>query len=207
MQKDENAATPANELTDEDKAIVADQEENHDEDEEGEAGDESAATVAPADVQDTLVTKEGLKKLKDDLLHLENVRRKEVAGRLKEAISYGDLSENSEYEDAKNEQAFVEGRIIELSQMIKYAKIIAEKSSGASTKTIKIGSTVTIQNITEKGDPEIYTIVGSTETDPRESKISNESPIGAAVIDKEKGDEVEVIAPAGIFKYKIVKVA
>jgi len=206
MQKDENAATPANELTDEDKAIVADQEESNEE-EENETGDDSATIVVAADAQDTLVTKEGLQKLKTDLAHLENVRRKEVAGRLKEAISYGDLSENSEYEDAKNEQAFIEGRIIELTEMIKYAKIITETTGKKSDKTVKVGSTVTIQNMTDKDEEETYTIVGSTETDPRKAKISNESPIGAAVIDKEKGDEVAIVAPAGTFKYKIIKVA
>jgi len=151
-----------------------------------------------------LVTREGLKKLKDELDELESVRRREVAGRLKEAISFGDLSENSEYEDAKNEQALVENRIAELKGMIKTAKIIVEKKS--SEKIVKVGSTVTVQNITDKDEIETYTIVGSTEADPASAKISNESPIGLAIMDREQGDEVMVTAPAGELKYKIVKV-
>ena len=155
--------------------------------------------------EQTLVTREGLKKLKDELDELENVKRREVAARLKEAISFGDLSENSEYEDAKNEQALVENRIAELKRMIKTAKIITEKKS--SGKVVKIGSTVTIQNLTDKDEPETYTIVGSTEADPTSAKISNESPIGMAIVDREQGDEVVVAAPAGELKYKIVKVS
>jgi transcription elongation factor GreA len=154
---------------------------------------------------ETLVTREGLKNLKDELDEMENVKRREVAQRLKEAISFGDLSENSEYEDAKNEQALVEGRIAELKGMIKTAKIINEKKSGSS-KIVRIGSTVTIQNLTEKDEPVTYTIVGSTEANPSEAKISNESPIGAAIVDKEQGTEVTVVAPAGEMQYKIIKV-
>ena len=173
------------------------------------ASDEEEETEGAAEDSDgsqqTLVTREGLKKLKDELDELENVKRKEVAQRLKEAISFGDLSENSEYEDAKNEQALTEGRISELKRMIKTAKIIAEKKS--SGKTVKIGSTVKIQNLTDKDEPETYTIVGSTEADPTKAKISNESPIGTAIVDREQGDEVIVKAPAGKLRYKILKVS
>jgi transcription elongation factor GreA len=115
------------------------------------------------------------------------------------------LSENSEYEDAKNEQALTEGRIAELKRLIKTAKIITEKKS--SGKIVKIGSTVTIQNLTEKDEVETYTIVGSTEADPIAAKISNESPIGAAIVDQDQGAEVIVETPAGTMKYKIVKVS
>jgi len=151
-----------------------------------------------------LVTKEGLKKLEDELDNCKNVRRKEVAGRLKEAISYGDLSENSEYEEAKNEQAFVEGRIVELEQMIANAKIIKDEKK--SKDSAQIGSTITVQNITDNDEPETYAIVGSTEADPVEHKISNESPIGAALLDKKAGDVVSVKVPAGVFEYKLLKI-
>lgn len=157
------------------------------------------------DDNQVLVTEEGLKKLKAELKEFEEVRRKEVAARLKEAIAYGDLSENSEYEEAKNEQAFVEGRIVELEAMIANAKIIKDDKKGKKDH-VQIGSTVTVQNITEKDDPETYTIVGSTEADPVEHKISNESPIGSALLGKEKGDIVKVKVPAGIFEYKVVKI-
>jgi transcription elongation factor GreA len=166
-----------------------------------------AKVTDEAILDETLVTKEGLKKLQNELEELKNVKRKEVAVRLKEAISYGDLSENSEYQEAKNEQAFIAGRILELEQMIKNAKIISDKKSDAKGKEIQIGSTVTIRNKTDGDDPISYTIVGSTEADPLEQKISNESPVGKAVLSKKKGDTVEVSTPAGIFKYEIIKVA
>ena len=153
-----------------------------------------------ADEKEVLVTKIGLTKLKNELKEYKEVRRKEVAARLKEAIAYGDLSENAEYEEAKNEQAFVEGRIVELEKMIKNAKIITDDKSGQ--ETVQIGTTVTVQNVTENDDPETYTIVGSTEADPIESKISNESPIGSAILGKTKNDIVKVKVPAGIFEYK-----
>ncbi|MAE68273.1 MAG: transcription elongation factor GreA [Candidatus Peribacteraceae bacterium] len=158
-------------------------------------------------LDETLVTKEGLKRLQDELEELKGVKRKEVADRLKEAISYGDLSENSEYQEAKTEQAFIEGRILELEQMIKNAKIISEKKADTKSKEIQVGTTATIRNKTDGDDPIAYTIVGSTEADPLEKKISNESPVGKAVLGKKKGDTVEVSTPAGSFKYEIIKVA
>lgn len=156
------------------------------------------------DQKAVLVTKAGLEKLLAELKEFQEVRRKEVASRLKEAIAYGDLSENSEYEEAKNEQAFVEGRIVELEQMINHAKIIADDKRGEDT--VQIGTTVTVQNITEDDEPETFTIVGSTEADPIDSKISNESPIGSAILGKAKGDVVKVKVPAGVFEYKILKI-
>jgi len=159
------------------------------------------------DTEEVLITKEGLKKLQDELSYLKTTKRAEVAERLKEAISYGDLSENAEYEEAKNEQAFVEGRILELEKQIKNARIITEHAAGAvKSKVIDIGSVVTVRNKTENEDPETYTIVGSMEADPIDHKISNESPIGRALLGRERGDTVEVTAPAGKFKYEIVKV-
>jgi transcription elongation factor GreA len=157
-----------------------------------------------------LITKEGLKKLKEELEFLKTTKRQEIADRLKEAISYGDLSENAEYEEAKNDQAFIEGRILELEKQIKNAKIIAEGAPGKTSKggkTIDIGSTVTVRNKTDDDEPETYTIVGSMEADPIDHKISNESPIGKALLGHEKGDTVDVDAPAGKFKYEIIKVA
>ncbi len=151
-----------------------------------------------------LVTKEGLEKLKSELKEFQGPKRKEIAERLKEAIAYGDLSENSEYEEAKNEQAFVEGRIVELEIMIANAQIISDEK--ATKGTVQIGTTVTVQNITENDDAETYTIVGSTEADPIEHKISNESPIGSALLGKEKDAIVKVKVPAGMFEYKILKV-
>lgn len=156
--------------------------------------------------EETLVTKEGLKKLKEELDHLKNVRRKEVAQRLKEAISYGDLSENSEYEEAKNEQAFVEGRIIELDRKIKNAKIITEKEG--KVKDVNIGSSVTIREVSGPDEDEVtYTIVGATEADPFDHKISNESPIGKALLSRVKGDSVKVPTPSGIVEFEIIKVS
>jgi len=146
-----------------------------------------------------LVTKEGFKKLQTELDQLKNVRRKEVAIRLKEAISYGDLSENSEYEEAKNEQAFIEGRILELEHKIKNAEII----KGQHTKSVQIGSEVGLRRLGAK-DKETYIIVGTTEADPFENKISNDSPIGESIMDKGKGDKVQVNTPSGIMKYEIV---
>lgn len=152
----------------------------------------------------TLVTKEGLDKLKEELEYLKGTKRREVAERIKEAISYGDLSENSEYEEAKNEQAFVEGRILELEDKVKYAKIITEQHK---TKTVQLGSTVHLKNLTKgKDELEIYTIVGSTETDVFNGKISNESPVGNALLDRGKGEKIKAVVPAGNVEYQIMKI-
>lgn len=162
-----------------------------------------AKVVNDENSQVTLVTKEGLKKLQDELKYLKDEKRREVASRIKEAISYGDLSENSEYEEAKNEQAFVEGRILELEEKIKNAEIISDKHQ---TKTVQIGSTVEVKNLSKDGEKEVYTIVGSTEADPFDGKISNESPVGGALLDKKKGDKVSVKIPVGKVEYEIVKI-
>lgn len=165
----------------------------------------SAKGAAPISSEEAvLLTQKGLDALKDELNTLKKEKRKEVAERLKEAISYGDLSENSEYEEAKNEQAFVEGRIVELEKMIKNAQIIDEKKAH-SGKRVQIGTTVKIKNLTKKEDPEQFTIVGSTETDPLKSRISNESPIGSALLGKKKGEKVSIDAPAGKFDFEILE--
>lgn len=163
-----------------------------------------AQDAAQNDDKVTLVTKEGFKKLEEELNYLKTVKRKEVAARIKEAISYGDLSENSEYEEAKNEQAFVEGRILELEDKIKHAKIIQEKHKGV--KTIQLGTKVVLKNLRKKdSEKEEYVIVGSTEADPLNHKISNESPVGRALLEKKKGDTIKVHVPAGIVEYEVVK--
>ncbi len=158
----------------------------------------STTMMMGGDQNATLLTEEGYKQLVDELNMLRDVRRKEVAARIKEAISYGDLSENSEYEEAKNEQAFVEGRILELEEKVKHAKII--KSNKAAV--IQLGATVTIVDQETKQES-VYKIVGSTEADPMAGKISNESPVGQELLEKKVGDTVEVVIPRGTVTYKI----
>lgn len=162
-------------------------------------------TQQTGDDKMTLLTKEGLEKLKEELNYLKEVKRKEVAERLKEAISYGDLSENAEYEESKNEQAFVEGRILELEEKIKYVKIIDDKAKKGLI--VQLGSKVVIQNLSSKSkSEEEFIIVGSTEADPINHKISNVSPVGKSLLDHRAGEVVKVMTPAGAMEYKIVKV-
>lgn len=149
----------------------------------------------------TFLTKEGFQKLQDELEHLRTVKRQEVADRLHEAMEGGELIENAEYEAAKNEQAFVEGRIQEVEMILATARVIEENDK---TDVIQVGATVTIH---EEGNPvETFTIVGVAEANPREGKISNESPIGKAILGHKAGETVQVDAPGGHFKVKIVKV-
>lgn len=162
------------------------------------------AQTLPEDKK-TLLTREGLKTLKEELDYLKETRRKEIAERIKEAISYGDLSENSEYEEAKNEQAFIEGRILELEDMIKNAQIIDDKHA-TSARIVQLGAKVTLRNLSEANKVEEYTLVGSTESDALAGKISNESPLGMALLEKTIGDLIEFIAPMGIRKYEIVSI-
>lgn len=153
--------------------------------------------------KEVLLTPDGLKKLEDELENLKSVKRREVAERIKIAIGYGDISENSEYEDAKNEQAFIEGRIITLEKMLRNARII--NNDEIDLETVNIGSTVIVEDL-EFGDTMEYTIVGTAESNPLQNKISNESPVGKAIIGKKKGTTVEVSVPAGIIQYKIVDI-
>ncbi|HHV63719.1 MAG TPA: transcription elongation factor GreA [Peptococcaceae bacterium] len=152
--------------------------------------------------KEVILTLDGLKKLEEELEILKTQRRKEVAERIKQAIEYGDISENSEYEDAKNEQAFIEGRIITLEKMLRNARVIDDNDQ---KDVVSIGSTVLLKDI-ENGDEEEYTIVGSAEADPAVNKISNESPVGKAVLGQEKGSTIEVNVPAGVIRYKILDI-
>lgn len=152
--------------------------------------------------KEVILTVEGLKKLEDELELLKTQKRREVAERIKQAIEFGDISENSEYEDAKNEQAFIEGRIITLEKMLRNARVIDENDG---TDTVGLGNTVLLKDM-DFGEQEEYTIVGSAEADPGTNKISNESPVGKAVLGQTKGAIVEVNVPAGMLRYQIVDI-
>ncbi|GGG87880.1 transcription elongation factor GreA [Paenibacillus radicis (ex Gao et al. 2016)] len=153
--------------------------------------------------KEIILTQDGLRKLEEELENLKSVKRREVAERIKIAIGYGDISENSEYEDAKNEQAFIEGRVITLEKMLRNARII--NNDDINTETVSIGATVTVEDL-EYGDTMEYAIVGSAESDPLQNKISNESPVGKAILGKKRGTVVDVSVPAGIIQYKIVDI-
>lgn len=150
-----------------------------------------------------ILTAEGLKKIEQKFDHLKSVRRREVAERIKQAIEFGDISENSEYEDAKNEQAFIEGEIITLEKMLRNSKLIDEDE--VETDVVSIGATVILKDL-EFGDELEYAIVGSAEADPAELKISNESPVGQAILGQKVGSVVEVNVPAGILKYEVLEI-
>jgi transcription elongation factor GreA len=151
-----------------------------------------------------MLTEEGLKKLEDKLEYLKSVRRIEVAERIKQAIDFGDISENSEYEDAKNEQAFIEGEVLNLEKMLRNSDIIREDQT-SNKGTVRMGNTVVIRDLEFNEDME-YTLVGSAEADPAENRISNESPVGEAIIGQEVGTTVEVRVPAGVLKYQVVEI-
>lgn len=153
--------------------------------------------------KEVILTYEGLKKLEEELEQLRGPKRMEIKERIKVALSFGDISENSEYDEAKNEQAYVEGRIVQLETMLKNARVIDEDD--VSTDKVTIGSKVRILDVEYKEEI-VYTIVGSTEADPSQFKISNESPVGSALMQKKKGSVVEVMVPDGILKFKILKI-
>ncbi|MFP3124745.1 transcription elongation factor GreA [Ectobacillus funiculus] len=149
------------------------------------------------------MTQAGKEKLEQEVEYLKTVRRKEVVERIKIARSFGDLSENSEYDAAKDEQAFVEGRVTQLENMIRNAVIIEENMENSST--VSLGKSVTFVELPD-GDEETYTIVGSAEADPFEGKISNDSPIARNLIGKQVGDEVAVQTPGGDMRVRIVSI-
>jgi len=154
--------------------------------------------------KEVILTRAGLHKLEDELENLRTVKRKEVAERIKQAIEFGDISENSEYEDAKNEQAFIEGRIITIEKMLRNAKVIEDDEREAGI--VSIGSTVTVKDI-EFDEVIEYKIVGSAEADPLKNLISNESPVGKALLGQKVGAVVEVDAPAGRLKFEVVEIS
>lgn len=149
--------------------------------------------------KDILMTQEGLDKLKSELEELVNIRRPEIISRIKTAKELGDLSENAEYSSAKEDQSFVEGRIEEIQQILKHAKVVAAAKAG----TIGIGSSVVVEI---EGDEDTYELVGATESDPEKGKISVDSPVGQALLGHKTGDKVMVQAPDGAIAYKIVSV-
>ena len=153
--------------------------------------------------EEILLTQEGYDKIVAEHEELVSEKRKEVSERLKEAISYGDLSENSEYDSAKNEQAELEERILKLENMIRKAKIINEQDM--SSDQVSVGLKVKVKDI-DAGDEMEFTIVGSTEADPFNGRISNESEVGKHLLGKKKGDTVEIVVPDGILNYKIVDI-
>jgi transcription elongation factor GreA len=149
------------------------------------------------------LTVEGQQKLEDELLHLTTTKRREVGERIKEAKEFGDISENSEYDDAKNEQALVETRILEINQILAHATIIV---SPKKNDKVVLGSKVELQDV-ESGDIHLYRVVGSAEADPSADKISNESPVGQAIMGHKKGDSVPVSLPSGkVIQYVVVSI-
>lgn len=156
-----------------------------------------------AAAKQVILTSEGLEKLEKELEYLKTVKRQEVAAEIKVALGYGDLSENSEYDEAKNKQAQMEIRIVEIETMLKNAKVIDEAE--ISTETVSLGCTVKVHDVEFDEDLE-YSIVGSTEADPSKGKISDESPVGASLLGRKIGEEVEIPAPAGTITMKILEI-
>lgn len=153
--------------------------------------------------KEVILTQEGFDNIEKELEYLRTEKRAEIAERIKIALGFGDLSENSEYDEAKTAQAENEAKIAELENKVRYAKIIDEKD--IDTKTVQIGSTVKLYDVEFNEEVE-YTIVGSTEVNLAENRISNESPIGSALLGAKKGQTVEVNAPAGVIQYKIISI-
>lgn len=153
--------------------------------------------------KEVLLTQEGYNKIEKELEFLSTERRAEIADRIKIALGFGDLSENSEYDEAKDAQAANEAKIAELENKLRHAKIIDE--SEIDTKTVQVGNTVKVLDM-EFNEEECYTIVGSTEVDLSQNKISNESPIGTALMGAKKGQIIEAQAPAGVIKYKVLSI-
>lgn len=152
---------------------------------------------------EVLLTAEGIRRLEEELDQLKTVKRQEVAERIKVAIAFGDISENAEYDEAKNEQAFVEGKIIQLENMLRVARVVDDDE--LNTDVVSVGNTVVLYD--EEFDEEVtYTIVGSAEADLLENKISNESPVGSALLGASVGQVVEVTTPSGVIKLKVLRI-
>jgi len=156
-----------------------------------------------SEVRKYIMTYQGVKKLEEELEFLKTVKRKDITEKIKVALGYGDLSENSEYDEAKNEQAFTEGRILQLENMLKNATVIDE--ADIPNGTVAVGTIVKLKDY--EFDEEVeYTIVGSAEADPMNFKISNECPVGSKLIGKKVGDVVEVVVPEGVNKFKVLDI-
>lgn len=153
--------------------------------------------------KEVLLTDDGLKKLENELEELKTVKRKEIAEKIKVALSFGDLSENSEYDEAKNDQAMVEARIATIEAMLKNAKLIDE--SELTNETVHVGSKVTVKNIS-KGTQNVYKIVGPSEANPREGRISDESPVGKGLLGGKLNEKISIETPAGTMEYEIVEI-
>lgn len=151
--------------------------------------------------KETILTSDGLTKYEKELEYLKTVKRREIAERIKQALEFGDISENSEYEDAKNEQGFIEGKILTIEKMLRNAKVIDEQEVHADD--VSLGSKVTLIEV-NGGDEVEYKIVGSAEADPSQYRISNESPVGRSLIGQKVGSVVNVNVPMGTIQYKIV---
>ncbi|HHW30326.1 MAG TPA: transcription elongation factor GreA [Clostridiaceae bacterium] len=154
--------------------------------------------------KEVVLTYEGLKKLEEELEFLKGTKRREIAERIKQALSFGDISENSEYDEAKNDQAQVESRILQLETMLKNAIVIDEDD--INTEKVCVGSKVKIRDL-DSDEVYEYFIVGSTEADPVKSKISNESPVGKALMGKQKGNIVEIDVPDGLIRFEILQIS
>lgn len=153
--------------------------------------------------REVILTEEGFQKLKEEIEYLSGQKRREVAERIKTAREFGDISENSEYDDAKNEQAQVEQRISMLDQRLRNARII--DTDGVSTDVVAIGTKVTLKDVDTKKNV-VYAIVGSAEADPRNHRVSHESPVGKAVLGHKKGEKIVIPAPRGQLQYQIMKI-
>ena len=153
--------------------------------------------------RESLITQEGLDKLKHEVEYLTTEKRREVAARIKEAREFGDISENSEYDDAKNEQALLEHRIARLKEQLRAARVIDAKD--VPKDVVSVGSRVRVKDV-DHGDTDTYEIVGSAEADPANGRLSNESPVGRALLGRKKGETVEVAAPAGAIRLKIMDI-
>jgi transcription elongation factor GreA len=154
--------------------------------------------------REVILTEEGYHKLKEEIEHLSTTKRLEVAARIKEAREFGDISENSEYDDAKNEQGQVEARIQTLEQKLRNARVV--DTEHVDTEHVSIGARVTLKDLKSKEEIE-YSIVGSAEADPRNKRLSNESPVGKALLGKKKGEKVTIPAPRGALQYQIMNIS
>lgn len=155
------------------------------------------------DNKQVILTEEGVKKVEEELEYLRTVKRKEITQKIKVALSFGDLSENSEYDEAKNDQAFVEGRIATLENLLKNVKVVGKED--VDTNIVSVGAIVKVRDL-EYGDEMEFTIVGSAEADPSQMKISNEAPIGRGLLGKKVGDKVDIQVPDGTITYEVIEI-